>query len=55
MKLKTGSELMKMISKIKETGDCAELFNYIDSLHSTLKNYQNLIDLIVSKNQNIEP
>lgn len=49
LKLKTPIELGKML----DNPNAAELINYIDKLHSTIKNYQIVIDQAIRVNENV--
>ncbi len=54
LKLKTPRELMLMLSEAEESQNYADIFNYIDRLHATVKNYQILIDQVSDHNEHIE-
>jgi len=54
MKLKTPRELMLMFNEAEESQNYADVFNYIDRLHATVKNYQMLIDQVSDHNEHIE-
>ena len=53
-KLKTPREIMLMLSEAEEAQNYADVFNYIDGLHYTIKNYQNLINQVSDHNEHIE-
>lgn len=53
-KIKTPREIMLMLAETEKTRDYADIFNYIDSLHFIIKNYQNLVDYVSSHNEHIE-
>lgn len=54
-KIKNPHELQTLVENVKNGGEEAEreIYNYFDLIHNTLMNYQGLIDLIVSQNQNV--
>jgi len=54
MKLKTPRELMLMFSEAEESQNYADVFNYIDRLHATVKNYQMLVDQVSDHNEHIK-
>lgn len=53
IKIKTPRELKLMIDEAQNSKNWADLFNYIDLLHSKLKSYQNVIDHVTDNNEHL--